>query len=128
MLKGGCACGEIKYEINCYSQFSFHCQCRQCQRITVAGHSSQFMVSADTVNIIGNLKYYDQPTDGGNIKSSGFCGICGSPILTKSSGYPESLYFHATSLENPEQYKPSALVCNSSSQDWDYINPDIEII
>lgn len=128
MLKGRCACGGINYTIEGDAQFSFHCQCRQCQRITGAGHSSQFMVSVDAAIIIGNLKYFEQPIDDGNTKSSGFCENCGSPILTKSSGYPESLYFHAASLDNPEQFKPTTLVCNSSGQSWDYINPENEVL
>ena len=127
-LKGGCACGLVAYIVKGDSQFSFHCKCRQCQKITGAGHASQFMINLDAVTISGELKYYDQPVDDHNTKSSGFCLNCGSPILTKVSGSPELLFFHAATLDDPSQFQPKSIAYSSSGQPWDYTDPDLEVL
>jgi len=124
--EGGCACGAIRYEVRAASQFSFHCQCRQCQRITGSGHASQFMVPKEAVSLRGELTYYDQRAESGNSVSSGFCPTCGSPILKRSSGHPEVLFFHAASLDDPSLFKPQKIVWSASKQPWDYVDPNLE--
>ena len=37
---GGCACGAIRYSIAGEPLFSYHCQCRDCQRESGSGHGS----------------------------------------------------------------------------------------
>jgi hypothetical protein len=123
--EGGCACGAIRYEVRAESKFSFHCQCRQCQRITGSGHASQFMLPKDVASLRGELTYYEQRADNGNSVSSGFCPTCGSPILKKSSGYPEMLFFHAASLDDPRLFKPQKIVWSASKQPWDYVDPNL---
>lgn len=84
------------------------------------------MDKVDAVTISGELKYYDQPVDDSNIKSSGFCLNCGSPILTKVSGSSELLFFHATTLDDPSQFQPKSIAYSSSGQPWDYT--DLEVL
>lgn len=126
--EGGCACGAIRYEVRAEPRFSFHCHCRQCQRITGAGHASQFMVPEEKVTIRGRLTFYELRADSGNTVSSGFCATCGNPILKKSAGYPEVLFFHAASLDDPGLFKPQKIVRSSSKQPWDFVDPGLEKI
>lgn len=127
MLKGGCVCGEVRYESKGKPQFSFHCQCRRCQRITGTGHASQLLLSVNDTVISGDLKYYDHTPVDGNTVSSGFCPNCGCPVLTKTSGYPELLFFHAASLDDPSVFEPQKVVWSSSKQVWDYVDPQLEV-
>jgi hypothetical protein len=108
--EGGCACGEIRYEVRAKPKFSLHCQCRQRQRVTGTGHASQFMVPKDALTIRGRLTFYGLIADSDNTVSSGFCPTCGSPILKKSTGYPEVLFVHAASLDDPASFKPQKIV------------------
>lgn len=126
-LKGHCLCGSVQYEIKGKPQFSFLCQCRQCQRITGSGHSAEFAVSDEITSITGELKCYDMTSDNGNTISSGFCSNCGNPVLKRSSGYPGLLFFHAATLENPALFKPQKVFWASSSQPWDFVDPELEI-
>jgi len=86
------------------------------------------MVRADSVQIDGKVSYFDQTADGGNIKSSGFCSVCGAPVVAKSSGYPDSLFFHAATLDDPGQFRPQKVVYHTSSQPWDYIDPSLDVL
>lgn len=124
---GGCACGAIKYTMQSEPEFSFHCQCRQCQRITGTGHASQFVLRADSVQIDGEIKYFDLTADSGNAKSSGFCPNCGTPILTMNTGNPELRFFHAATLDDPARFRPQKVLYHSSSQPWDFADPGLEV-
>lgn len=120
-LTGRCMCGSIRFQIDAEPDFSFICACTQCQKITGTGHAPQFAVPADSVSLSGQLTFYEQNVDNGNVVSNGFCPTCGNPILKKTSSNPERLYFHVSSLEHPEAFEPETVVFASSAQPWDKI-------
>lgn len=125
VLTGGCACGAIRYETSASPEFSMICQCRQCQRITGTGHAVQFAVPAESVTIQGNVKYFELTADDGNTVSSGFCENCGSPILKKSSGFPQYQMFHAATLDDPASFEPQMVVYSQFKQPWDQVDPSL---
>jgi len=123
--EGGCTCGSIRYVCNEKTSFAFHCQCKQCQKITGSGHSSQFSVSADSVQLNGEIKYYELKSDSGHKVQSGFCPNCGNPILKRTSRFPDTLFIHASTLDDPSIFEPNTVVWTESAQPWDYINPEL---
>ncbi len=122
---GGCACGAIRYETQNVPEFSIICQCRQCQRISGAGHAASFAVMADATNLHGDIKFYETTADDGNTVSSGFCSHCGSPVLKKTSGYPQYIFFHAATLDDPSYFEPQMVVYSESRQPWDHVDPSL---
>lgn len=122
---GGCACGAIRYAAKSAPQLSFQCQCRDCQRTTGTGHASIMIFIAKQVDLQGVLTYYDVTADDGSIVSRGFCSNCGNPILGKTTGYPDIVFIHAASLDDPSIYTPDKAVWKKSSQPWDYTHPDL---
>ncbi len=125
ILSGGCACGAIRYEVRKEPEFSIICQCRQCQRISGSGYAAQFAVSTEATTLQGDVKFHMLTADDGNTVSSGFCPNCGSPILKKTSGYPQYLFFHAATLDDPSVYKPQMVVYSESKQPWDHVDPSL---
>jgi len=86
----------------------------------------QFGVDADKTTISGNVQSYDLKADSGNAVVSAFCGTCGNPIYKTTSGMPNVYVFHAGSLDYPSLINPDMVVCSSSAQPWDFVNPDIK--
>ena len=121
-LKGGCACGAVRYEARDAPAFSLICQCRQCQRITGAGHAAQFAVPSESLSTQGEIRYFELHADSGNTVSSGFCPICGCPILKKSTGYPQNVFIHAATLDDPGVFKPQIVAWSASGQPWDHVD------
>jgi hypothetical protein len=124
---GGCSCGAVRYRASETPRFSFHCQCRQCQQATGTGHASLFAVPVDAVSLTGELRFYEQTADDGNTVSRGFCPLCGSPVVGKSSGHPDIMLFAAASLDDPTRFKPEKVVWSVSRQPWDYTDPDLPL-
>ncbi len=122
---GGCACGAVRYEVRQPPGFSFHCQCRQCQRAHGAGHASLFIVPAEAVSIRGELKYFAQTADDGARVSRAFCPECGSPVLGTTSGHSEIMLIAAASLDDPSLFVPQKVVFSASRQPWDYVDPQL---
>ncbi len=124
-ITGGCACGAIRYASTAEPTFSLICQCRQCQRATGAGHAAALVLPADAVTVTGEVRFFDQQADSGNTVSRGFCPTCGSPMLNRNSGYPQSLYVHAATLDDPGGFRPETVVFRSAAQPWDHVDPDL---
>jgi hypothetical protein len=122
---GGCQCGAVRYRAEPDPGFSIICCCRQCQRITGAGHAAQFALPAAAVRISGALTRFKLVADSGNMVESAFCGTCGSPVLKTSSGFPDLIFFHAATLDDPAVYRPSAVVWHASQQPWDHFDPSL---
>ena len=122
---GGCTCGSVRYETQLEPEFSVICHCRQCQRTTGTGHAASFAVIANVTTVTGDIQYYDQTSDDGNTTSSGFCKNCGNPVIKKSSGYPQYLFFHAATLDDPSSYKPQMVVYSEFKQPWDFVDPKL---
>lgn len=126
ILTGGCLCGRVRYEADADFRFAFHCQCRQCQYISGTGHSSQFAVPAGRIKLDGQLHYYELKADSGNTVSSGFCPHCGNPVLKKTMGFPDTLFIHAATLDDPSLFSPTKLAWHDSAQAWDFMDPQLE--
>lgn len=124
-IRGGCACGAIRYRCTGLPRFSLMCQCRQCQRITGAGHSAQFAVEVSGTTVEGDLSFYDLTSDAGNLVKSAFCGTCGNPVYKTTTMMPDLLVFHAATLDDPSIYQPQMVVFSSAGQAWDHIDPTI---
>ena len=125
-VTGGCACGAVSYRAEVAPVFSIQCHCRQCQRITGTGHASQFTVPASAVTIAGELREYPLVADSGNRVVSAFCPTCGSPVLKRSSGYTELVFFHAATLADVAAFKADKAVWTETRQPWDYLDPMLD--
>ena len=124
-LTGSCQCGAVKYHTLAAPAFAVHCYCRQCQRVTGAGHASQFAIPTAEVTIIGKLAEYILKSDSGNAVTSAFCPVCGSPVYKQSAGYSQFFFFHAATLDDPSQFKPQQSVWTSQKSAWDIIDESL---
>ena len=73
----------------------------------------------------GEITFYDRPSDSGHTVSQGFCAKCGSPVMNKNAGYPDSRYFHAATLDDPSLFRPERVLFRDAAQPWDHIDPDL---
>ena len=125
-LRGGCACGAIRYECTTAPMLSVLCHCRDCQRSTGSGYAAELGVLESSFSFVkGAPRYYAVKGDSGNIVRRGFCPDCGSPLVADSSGRPGFLAIQAGSLDDPTLFRPTHHVYASSAQPWDLIGPKL---
>ena len=118
-IRGGCACGAVRYEVRAEIEFSFNCHCRKCQRATGAGHSSAFAVPKAEFKCSGTISEFASSSDNGAITHAGFCPKCGSPMTSRTERFPERIYIHAATLDDPSKFTPAFVVFGDAAQPWD---------
>ena len=124
---GGCACGEIRYEISGEPMFQNDCQCRDCQRRSGTGHGSYLTFqNRERVKLTGDAKHWDIVGESGNMKAHAFCSNCGSPVYLTFAAMPDIFTVHAASLDDPNRYKPQAVTYTVRGYAWDYLDSALQ--
>lgn len=79
-----------------------------------------------SLTVSGDIRYFDQQTDSGNTVSRGICPTCGSLVVNTNSGYRDSRYIHAATLDDSSIFRPTVVVYSASVQTWDYMDPALD--
>ncbi|HYC74791.1 GFA family protein [Brevundimonas sp.] len=124
---GGCACGAVRYETPAEPVFQNHCQCRDCQKRSGAGHGSwlTFPRRAEMA-IAGEASVWRVMADNGNEKAHGFCPTCGTPVHLTFSFMPDMIAVPAASLDDPGRFNPQAVTYSVRRHSWDRLDPALQ--
>ena len=95
METGSCQCRKITYSFEREKVISTHnCHCKDCQRSTGSGKATLLYIAKKNLLINGELKFFffffffeTKGSLGLNIKR-GFCGNCGSGVLSYAKSSP----------------------------------------
>lgn len=120
-ITGRCLCSAVRYQCTDI-EMAGHCYCNDCRRSSGTGHCSHMIVPEQGFEISGNLKFYDASSDSGNMVSRGFCPECGSPVYSTNSGMPGKICIRASTLDDPEVFKPQMNVYIGKAPSWDPVD------
>lgn len=123
--EGGCACGAVRYATDAEPLMAAHCQCRKCQQLSGAGHTSFAAFPAAAVKITGKLNYWSYKADSGATASRGHCPNCGSMVLGKPGSVKDMLGINLTSLDDPSKITPQMVFYNAVGQPWDHLDASL---
>ena len=123
---GGCACGAIRYEVSGEPMVMVDCQCRQCQRTSGGGHTSNMTFQGAEVKLTGEASRFETTGDGGTVKSSAFCPVCGSPVYMTFPAMPDIFIVRPASLDEPDRYRPQLVTWTAAAQHWDRVDPAVQ--
>lgn len=121
---GGCLCGRVRYEGREESGGG-HCHCTDCRKSSGTGHCSHMIVPERAFTLSGQLRFYDSPADSGNVVSRGFCPNCGSAVFSRNSGMPGMVFVRASSLDDPDVFRPQMVVYTDRAAKWDHVDPSL---
>ena len=119
---GGCACGAVRYSGTAEPAFSWNCHCRDCQRAGGGAYCPVMYVPKSAMTITGTTKYHDVKAESGNTVSRGFCSQCGSNLFILADLVPDLQGIWASSLDNPNHFKPQVHVWTGSATSWNVID------
>lgn len=120
---GGCACGEVRYQVFGRPMAENLCQCRQCQRQTGTGHGTYLTFAGAVMHVQGEAKSWKAVGENGTVKHSAFCPTCGSPLYLTFPDMAEIVALRAGSLDDPARYEPQMLFWTAAAQPWDKADP-----
>jgi hypothetical protein len=86
-IDGACQCGAIKIEAEADPEKTRICHCTDCQSGTGSAFRISILVPGNTFKMTGQPTIYVKTTaDSGKPRVQAFCGQCGSPIYSTTSG------------------------------------------
>jgi hypothetical protein len=116
-ISGGCACGQVRYELNSRPFDAGWCHCRTCQ----LNSGSPAMVFASVpaqdfvvTNGADKLRTFKSSSFGQRT----FCGDCGTPLLMKVDDQPETIDFSVATLDEPDAVTPDFHIFYASRISW----------
>ena len=71
-VKGGCACGAVRYECSADPIMAANCYCKDCQHSTGTAMASVLLVPKAALKLTGELRQYEVTGDSGNRSAAGF--------------------------------------------------------
>ncbi len=120
-IAGGCLCGTVRY--TCAEETGGgHCHCNDCRKTSGTGHGSHMIVPEAGFEMTGEIRFFDKPADSGNMVSRGFCPACGSAIYSTNSSMPGMIFVRASSLDDPDNFKPQMRVYTDRAATWDHMD------
>jgi hypothetical protein len=126
---GGCLCGAVTYSFDRDKVVStHHCHCTDCQKSTGSGKATIVFVPSDAVDMKGDLKTYTvQGTAGSHVKR-GFCGTCGSPLVSFIEENPGLTIIKAGSLDDSSWVQVASSFWSDSARSWSPVDPTCDSV
>lgn len=124
-MSGRCLCGLVEYTCSGEVAMAGNCHCINCKKSTGSGYAPVLFVPEDSVEITGEVKYYESTGSNGATARRGFCPNCGSQLFGKPRAFPGMLGIRAGSLDDLSRYRPQVDIFTSRSPDWDCMDPDL---
>lgn len=125
-ISGSCLCGGVTYEGDIEPVFMGNCHCTDCRKASASGHMCLMAVPADSVTFKGEISSYALNADSGSQVTHNFCPTCGSQMYNKNTNMEGVTVVVASTLDNPEAYKPQVTVYASRALPWDKPDPDTQ--
>lgn len=118
VLRGGCLCGSVQYEISGEPVKFYHCHCRRCRKASGTGHASNLMFKAGSLRWLQGEALIRQFKVPEAIRFTNcFCSQCGGrlPRYVKET---DAIVIPAGSLDSEAPMLPQARIFWDSRASW----------
>ncbi|MDH3740603.1 MAG: GFA family protein [Hyphomicrobiales bacterium] len=124
LIKGGCLCGNVRYEFTEKALGSMLCHCRMCQKFSGAPVLGGTTFLTEALRFTkGSPKFYQSS----HIAERGFCGDCGTALLYRGliGVWTKWIMVFTASLDEPEKFPPTYHLGIESSMPWLNIHDEL---
>ncbi len=126
LLRGGCLCGAVRYEIDQEPVGAGNCHCRTCQLAVGAPFLPALFVVYPSLKVSGEYREFEIRADSGNLMYRAFCVKCGTTLFARNAANKEIRPVNAMTLDDPSVYQPNVDFWVSSAQPWVCMDPDTD--
>ena len=124
-ISGSCLCGAVKYVSTGAIAAAGNCHCLDCRKASGSGYAPSLFVPEDSVDITGEVRYFDKIGASGKAVHRGFCPNCGSQCFAKPDAWPGMLAIRAGSLDDFSVYEARENLLAGGAPHWDCMDPDL---
>ncbi len=124
VIRGGCLCGGISFELTEPPKTAGYCHCTRCQRRTGAGASAQARIDGRTFRLLGGeelIRAWRHP-DGGFEKC--FCATCGAHLFSRNPDDPTEMSIRMGAFDADPGVRPQHRQFVAYAAAWEPIPDD----
>ncbi|WP_223788240.1 GFA family protein [Marinicella meishanensis] len=117
---GGCACGQVRYQLKAAPIFVHCCHCSRCQRENGSAFALNAMIEAAQIDLLsGDVAMIDVPSASGRGQTMARCPQCQVALWSHYGGLGQWLSFvRVGTLDDPQQLPPDVHIYTSTQQAW----------
>ncbi len=115
MLKGGCFCGQVRYEAGDMPFHETNCHCSVCRRTTGAPFVAWFSVPRTHFRLVRG-----EPTRFRSTAKAtrSFCPQCGTQLTFEHEDFFDEIDVTTCSIDEPDELPPKDHIWTSSKLSW----------
>lgn len=119
-MEGGCACGDVRYQIAIKPMFVHCCHCRDCQRLSGSAFAINALVESTHVHLSqGDTETITVPTPSGMGQQICRCSTCKTAVWSYYGGAGDkNSFIRVGSLDEPDLLPPDIHIFTRSKQPW----------
>lgn len=115
MLKGGCNCGAVRYEMQGDVEHHALCHCADCRKASGAPVTAWALVRNDQITITGKPKAYASSPGAERL----FCDNCGTSLFYRNEAiFPDMIDVMSATLETPDAIPLGAQIQTEERIGW----------
>ena len=114
-IKGGCFCGNIRYEITRAEYPIANCHCSMCRKTSGAPYVTWLVATKESFSYTSGSPTELQSSEGGK---RFFCDQCGTPVACVNTAHPDIVDVTVGSLDEPQGFKPTMDAFEDSRLPW----------
>jgi hypothetical protein len=119
ILQGGCACGNVRYQLVSAPMFVNCCHCRDCQRQTGSAFVINAVIETDRITLLsGQPEPVPVPTESGRTHDIYRCAICHTALWSDYGRRPQLRFVRVGTLDDPAALPPDAHIFTRSRLPW----------
>lgn len=122
LLRGGCACGAVRYEIRAVPFHRTLCHCADCRRAAGAPAVAWFSVPAPALAWVRGAPLRHRSSAA---VERAFCGRCGTQLSYRTDDAPAEVDVTTCSLDDPDQAAPADHTFTARRLRWLCIDDDL---
>jgi hypothetical protein len=123
-LRGGCACGGVRWEIDAPLESASYCHCTRCQRRSGTAASVQARVKPGSFHIIQGAQLVRDWDPGGGGFLKAFCTDCGSALFSHSPQDDQLVAVRLGTFDADPGIRPQWRQFVAYAASWDEIPDD----
>lgn len=117
ILRGGCLCGAVRYEVHGPLQPPEHCHCGMCRKAHGAAFSTNAVVDTTNLRVVSGAHLLTEYESSPNRRKC-FCSRCGSQLFIRRQNRPEITVITLGTLDDAPSVKPTRHVFTASKAPW----------
>ena len=117
ILRGGCLCSAVRYEIDGPIQPPEHCHCAMCRKAHGAAFSTNAVVESAHLRVVSGAGLLTEYESSPNRRKC-FCSRCGSQLFIRRQNRPELAVLTLGTLDDDPGVRPMRHVFAASKASW----------